>query len=143
MAMGSTAGGKGKRRPMAEINMTPLVDVMLVLLVIFMVTAPMLDKTGVDVQLPKADGSKTGTGKASVPWSLTIDTTGHVYIAGKKLLPADVITQLPPLLKGHEKDVLTINGDGRLSYETVMKVVAIIHRAGIDKINLAVQGIKN
>ena len=142
MSMGSMSGGRGKRRPMAEINMTPLVDVMLVLLVIFMVTAPMLDKTGVDVQLPKADGSKTGTGSAAIPWSLTIDTTGHVYISGKKLEPADVQSQLPPLLKGHEKDILTINGDGRLSYETVMKVVAIIHKSGVDKIKFGVQGMK-
>ena len=141
MSMGSAAGG-GKRRPMAEINMTPLVDVMLVLLVIFMVTAPMLDKSGVDVQLPKADGSKTGQGKSAVPWSLTIDTTGRVYVSGKKLEPAEVPAQLPGLLKGHEKDILTINGDGRLSYETVMRVVSIIRQSGVEKINLAVQGLK-
>ena len=82
--MGMGAVGGGKRRPMAEINMTPLVDVMLVLLVIFMVTAPMLDKSGVDVQLPKADGSKTGQGKTAIPWSLTIDTSGRVYVNGKE-----------------------------------------------------------
>ena len=141
MSMGSMGGGK--RRPMAEINMTPLVDVMLVLLVIFMVTAPMLDKTGVDIQLPNADGSKTGINKVvGPPWSLTIDTTGHVYVAGKKLDPQQVPTQLPPLLKGHDNEILTINGDGRLSYETVMKVVAIIRHSGVTKINLAVEGLK-
>ena len=106
------------------------------------VTAPMLDKSGVDVQLPKADGSKTGLGKAAVPWSLTIDTTGRVYVSGKKLEPSEVPAQLPALLKGHEKDILTINGDGRLSYETVMRVVSIIRQSGVEKINLAVQGLK-
>ncbi len=142
MGMGSMSGG-GKRRPMAEINMTPLVDVMLVLLVIFMVTAPMLDKEGVDVQLPNADGKKLGSAKVTgVPWSLTIDTAGHVYVAGRKLDPQQVPSQLPPLLKGHDNEILTINGDGRLSYETVMKVVAIIRHSGVTKINLAVQGLK-
>jgi len=141
MAMGSVAG-KGKRRPMSEINMTPMVDVMLVLLVIFMVTAPMLEKNGVDVQLPKADGTSGGPGKSVVPFALTIDTAGCVYVAGKKLQPAEVQAQLPGLLKGREKDVLTINGDGRLTYENVMRVVSVIKHAGVEKVTFAVQGLK-
>jgi biopolymer transport protein TolR len=141
MSMGSTGGRGRKRRPMAEINMTPLVDVMLVLLVIFMITAPALDKSGVDVELPRAEGT-SGTGKSVLPWSLTIDTTGRVYVAGKTIEPAQVQSVLPTLLKGREKDVLTINGDGRLSYDTVMKVVSVVRRAGVQKINLAVQGFK-
>lgn len=141
MSMGSTTGGGRRRRPMSEINMTPMVDVMLVLLVIFMIAAPALDKQGVDVQLPKAGGTQGGAGKSSLPWSLTIDTAGRVYVAGKRIEPADLATQLPPLLKGHENEVLTINGDGRLSYDTVMKVVSVVRRAGVAKINLAVQGL--
>src|SRR5436853_2527502 len=130
MAMGSGGGGK-RRRPMAEINMTPLVDVMLVLLVIFMITAPALSTSGVDVQLPKADGTKGGVGKVGAPWALTIDTAGRVYVAGRRLEPSDVVAQLPGILKGHEKDILTINGDGRLSYDTVMKVVSVVRRSGV------------
>lgn len=122
--------------------MTPLVDVMLVLLVIFMITAPALDKSGVDVELPKADGTAGAAGKSVLPWSLTIDTTGRVYVAGKRIEPSDVQAVLPGLLKGHEKDVLTINGDGRLSYDTVMKVVSVVRKSGVQKINLAVQGFK-
>src|SRR6185436_13387545 len=139
MSMSSTGGGR-KRRPMAEINMTPLVDVLLVLLVIFMITAPALSKSEIDVQLPRADGTSNNVSKTVLPWALTIDTNGRVYVAGKRIEPADVPTQLPAVLKGHEKDILTINGDGRLSYETVMKVVSVIRRAGVEKINLAVQG---
>ncbi|HLX64410.1 MAG TPA: biopolymer transporter ExbD [Planctomycetota bacterium] len=139
MAMSGMGGGR--RRPMAEINMTPLVDVMLVLLVIFMITAPALDKQGVDVNLPKADGTKAGQGKQVLPFSLTIDTLGRVYVAGKRIETADVSTQLPLLLKGREKEILTINGDRALPYEVVMKVVSVVRRAGVEKINLAVAGL--
>ena len=143
MAMGGAfSGGKGKRRPIAEINMTPMVDVMLVLLVIFMITAPALDKSGVDVDLPKADGTTGGAGKTVLPWSLTIDKTGVVWVAGKRIEPSEVQTVLPTLLKGREKDVLTINGERSLSYDTVMKVVSVVRHSGVQKINLAVQGFK-
>jgi biopolymer transport protein TolR len=140
MSMGAGNGnGRRKRRPMADINVTPLVDVMLVLLVIFMITAPALDKEGVEVDLPRAKGDP-GAAKPLMPWALTIDSLGRVFIAGRKLEPHEVAAQLPPLLQGHEKDMLTVNGDGRLSYDMIMKVVSVIRRSGVKTINLAVQG---
>src|SRR5438874_13835531 len=103
MSMGGMGGGGRKRRPMADINMTPLVDVMLVLLVIFMITAPALDKQGVEVQLPRASGANSGLTKSVAPFSLTIDKSGNVYVPGKRFDTADVATQLPVFLKGREK----------------------------------------
>ena len=132
------AAGKGRRRrrPMADINVTPMVDVMLVLLVIFMITAPVL-KDGIDVDLPKASGGTSG-GKSAAPFSVIIDSKSQVHCAGRTLLPADVPTELPKLLKGHEKETLTLKAQKNLPYDAVVRVIAIVRQAGIQGISIAV-----
>ncbi len=121
---------------MADINVTPLVDVMLVLLVIFMITAPVL-KDGIDVDVPKASGGTSG-GKNAAPFSVIIDKEAFVYCAGRKISQADVATELPKLLKGHEKETLTLKAQRNLPYDVVVRVIAIVRQAGINGISIAV-----
>ena len=129
----SSGGGSG---PMADINVTPLVDVMLVLLVIFMITAPVL-KDGIDVDLPKAQGGTSG-GKSATPFSVIIDKDAVVHCGGRHIALKDVAVELPPLLKGHEKETLTLKAQRNLPYDSVVRVIAIVRQAGINGISIAV-----
>lgn len=131
------AAGRGKRRrPMADINVTPLVDVMLVLLVIFMITAPAL-KDSIDVDLPKVGGGAAAT-RSVPPLAVVIDADGRVHANGRSLQLSEVAVELPKLLKGHEKEPLTLKAHRKLPYDTVVKVIAAIRSAGLTAINIAV-----
>jgi len=138
MSMSAAAGGRGrkKRRPVADINVTPMVDVMLVLLVIFMITAPVL-KDGIDIDLPKAHGGTTG-GTSATPFSVIIDGQGRVHCAGRTIAPSEILVELPKLLKGHEKETLTLKAQRNLPYDSVVRVISIIRAAGIHGISIAV-----
>jgi len=127
-----------RRRAFSEINVTPLVDVMLVLLVIFIVTAPSM-KEGVDVELPHTSGTPGG-GAAPTVFSITIDALGKVYLAGKTLEPSEIETQLPGLLKGHENEAVSLKADSNARQGTMVKVYAALRVAGIHKINFPVAG---
>jgi biopolymer transport protein TolR len=133
----SISAGKGRkrRRPMADINVTPLVDVMLVLLVIFMITAPAL-KDGVDIELPRAHGSGTGS-KPATPMTVSIDPEGRVHVGGEMLEPAQIHTELPKLLKGHEKETITLKAHRKLPYEQVVRVISELRNAGVSALSIA------
>jgi biopolymer transport protein ExbD len=137
MATAGAGRGRRKRAAMADINVTPMVDVMLVLLVIFMITAPVL-KDGIDVDLPKAHGGTSG-GTNATPFSVIIDSAGRVHCAGRTLLPGDVPVELPKLLKGHEKEMLTLKAQRTLPYDSVVKVISVVRAAGISGISIAVE----
>jgi biopolymer transport protein TolR len=125
----STGGGSG---PMSEINVTPLVDVMLVLLIIFMVTAPLLQQ-GVKVDLPNTDAPpmKTSTEERLV---LTLTKDGRAYL-GKTEVPVERITEL---LSTNEKlkldKELYFHADQELPYGLVVKVMAAAKAGGADSI---------
>ncbi len=135
--MGAEIGGGSSRRQssLAAINVTPLVDVMLVLLIIFMVTAPMLQQ-GVDVALPEVEQTK-GLPQAKEPIVITIQKNGRVQIDNvtiknlRKLAPV-----LQEVLKKRSKDEVFLQADKRVSYGRVAQVMAAVQAAGVDKMSM-------
>ena len=131
------AGRRGRRRrkraTMVEINMTPLVDVMLVLLIVFMITAPLLS-SGVTVDLPEADSAPIPG--QDEPLSVTIDAKGEVFIQETPV----TLDQLAPRLQaitGRKADTrIFVRGDKAIDYGTVMAVVGTINQAGFAKVAL-------
>ena len=118
---------------MKDINVTPFVDVMLVLLIVFMVTAPLLT-TGVNVDLPQAQSSPLPG--QDEPLSVTIDAAGKVYLQDSQI----TIDQLGPRLQaitGRKPDArIFVRGDKGIDYGTVMQVVSTINGAGFSKVAL-------
>ncbi len=130
---GYSASGDG---PVANINVTPLVDVMLVLLIIFMVTAPMLQQ-GVEVDLPKATNAPLkGSNEQLV---ISIDKMGYVYLgSGNKIeigaIGQKVATILAP--RPEEQKKVYIKADAALEYRVLMEVMGRLHESGITQIGL-------
>jgi biopolymer transport protein TolR len=126
-------GGKFRRKPMAEINVTPMVDVMLVLLIVFMVTAPLLS-VGVPVDLPKTKAATLNDSQE--PLVISINSQGHVFLQKKEVS----IEQLIPLLQsvtGAKPDTrIFVRGDQSIQYGTVMQVMGHISAAGFKKVSL-------
>src|SRR6185503_7677402 len=123
MLIRSGRGGGRRRRPMADINVTPMVDVMLVLLIVFMITAPML-ATGVAVNLPKVHAAQLPTNQKE-PLQVSVDKNSKIYIGTQKT-PVE-LTQLAPQLKAIAEQNLEqrvyVRGDGDVSYKSVMRVL--------------------
>ena len=136
---GSGGGRRGRRRvaPMAEINVTPMVDVMLVLLIIFMVAAPMLTG-GIPVDLPKAKGEQMQTNKE--PITVSIDPKGDVYIAEAKVPMAELGAKLKALAKNGSEDQIVIKGDRAVNHGTVMQVMGRVREAGFRKLSFLTEG---
>ena len=131
--MAMSAGGGKETGTLAEINVTPLVDVMLVLLIVFMVTAPMI-QTGVDVQLPdaKAQTVPDDTGKLII----TVTKDKRVFIGHMEIPFADVETKLKANAKLQADREVYLHADTALSYGDVVKVMAAIKLAGGEKMGL-------
>jgi len=117
-------------QPLAEINMTPFIDVMLVLLIIFMVTAPML-ATGMNVDLPKAGSAQTLENQEPVVVSVSAD--GKVFVGTDETPPSEVAPAVARKLAGTHRPV-HIRGDQGTSYGTVVSVMDDLAAAGITKI---------
>ncbi len=126
------SGGGGKA-PLGEINVTPLVDVMLVLLIIFMVSAPMMN-TGVDVDLPAAQAPQVELNEEKL--LLTVTSDNKVYL-GRDEIPYDKLesTLLANDRMQKEKE-LYVKADETVPYGFVVKVIAIVKKAGITKLGL-------
>ena len=134
--MGMQLGG-GKKGPVADINVTPLVDVMLVLLVIFMVTAPMLF-SGIDLKLPKTQKvNNVGLRPELVILSVT---SSEQYFIGKNLVTQkDLIPSILKQFKANNTDVVYLRADYTLKYEKVAKLIASLKKAGVSNIALVTE----
>lgn len=130
---------KKRRRPMAEINVVPYIDVMLVLLVIFMITAPLLTQ-GVKVDLPQADSEPLPT-EADDPVVVSVNSQGEMFIdVGEgKDDPVDadtLITRIAAVIAYKPKTPIMVKGDRNVDYGRVVEAMVLIKRAGVANVGL-------
>ncbi len=128
---------RGRSAPMADINVTPLVDVMLVLLIIFMVTAPLLT-AGVPVNLPDSRAKPLEQGPQ--PVEISIDERGRIFIDKDEVSEADLPSRLDAIAArtppGGESVPVSLRGDQALGYGQVMRVMGELNRAGLNRVSL-------
>jgi biopolymer transport protein TolR len=137
-------GGRGRRRgkhmPMSEINVTPMVDVMLVLLIIFMVAAPLL-QTGIDVNLPESKGQEIPAPKKD-PVAVTVKSNGDVYIGDTQVQLDELATKLKAIAGNGYDETIFVRGDKGVNYGTVMEVMSRINQGGFKKLSFVLNGEK-
>jgi biopolymer transport protein TolR len=148
MGMGGAGGGggsgrrRGRRRGragvMSEINVTPLVDVMLVLLIVFMVAAPMMT-VGVPIDLPQSQAKQMNT--EAKPITVSVDPNGQIFIGDNEtpVVETDLAAQIAALVVNGTEDRIYVRGDTTANYGAVMKVMGILSSAGYAKIGLITQ----
>jgi len=121
------------KKTISEINVTPFVDVMLVLLIIFMVTAPLLT-AGIKINLPES--SSVLKNEKKDPVTITIDSKGQIFLQKKKFTANDLIKKLS-LLKKQNKDLkIYLKGDKELNYGKIMNLMSLINKSGFKKVAL-------
>ena len=122
-----------KNNPISDINVTPLVDVMLVLLIVFMVTAPLLT-VGVPIELPKTSAKQMTDNNE--PLTITIDKNSKIYIQEMEIDFDDLTEKLEAIGQSNFDQKIYINGDKDISYEVLMRVMAKISSSGYTSIGL-------
>jgi len=143
MAMAPIAGKKGPMRPgtprykaMSDINVTPMVDVMLVLLVVFMITAPLLT-AGVPVDLPKTQAAQL-TGQDE-PLVISVDKNGKAYIQDTEIADENLGPRLAAITNNKKDSRIFVRGDRALPYGRIMEVMGIVNAAGFTKVALVAE----
>ena len=129
-------GGGSNGRLMSDINVTPLVDLMLVLLIIFMVTAPMMMQ-GVDVSLPEATAEPLESEKEHL--IITIDKENQVFISDFQVTVEFLGEKLKKILEGRSDREVYLKADKDISYGTVVRVMAEIKGAGVEKLGMVTE----
>ena len=119
---------------MSEINVTPLVDVMLVLLIIFMITAPMLTQ-GLEVELPQAEGRSFELASNN-PSKITITSAGAVYVDGARVGSTDLELTLGSMLRGKRIKRALLEADTDVPYGRVVAVLDVMNRAGVEQLGM-------
>jgi len=134
---GSIPGGGRRRRaryqPLAEINVTPMVDVMLVLLIIFMVAAPLMS-TAVNVDLPKTAASPIN--QDSEPLNVSVDATGQVFLQDQAIDLGELVVKLAAIAQEQKDRRIFVRGDRANSYGTMLEVMGTIIQGGFTKVSL-------
>lgn len=136
MNMGPS-GHKGHRvyKPIAEMNITPMVDVMLVLMIIFMVAAPMMTQ-GVQVALPKADAKSIEQDK---PVEILLKKDGTVQVGSAQVAREDLVTRLQAIQEGRDSAAILLRADKDINYGTVMEIMAALQMAGMVDVGLVTE----
>ncbi|GGF16875.1 protein TolR [Aliidongia dinghuensis] len=121
------------RRPMADINVTPMVDVMLVLLIVFMVAAPLLT-VGVPVDLPKTQAPAINEQKE--PLVVTVNGQGQIYVQETPIEADALLPKLQAITENNQDATIYVRGDKAINYGRVMEVMGLIASAGYTKVSL-------
>lgn len=132
--------GGDKDRLMSDINVTPFVDVMLVLLIIFMATAPMMIQ-GVNVSLPEATAKPIISEKDHL--LITLDKNGKLYINDYKIAPGFLQNKIKKILEGHPDQEVFLRADKDVSYGAVVKIMSEIKDAGVEKLGMVTEPAEN
>ena len=129
--------GRGRYRPMSEINVTPFVDVVLVLLIIFMVAAPLMT-TGVPVDLPRTNA--TPINQEQEPLTISVDSQGRIFLQETEVQMDGLVPQLQAILRnqpqGQPERRIFVRGDRAISYGRVMEVMGTVSAAGFSRVAL-------
>ena len=133
MSVNTRRGGRGRYRPLAEINVTPMVDVMLVLLIIFMVTAPLMT-SGVSVDLPKTNAQQLNSD--SEPLTVSIKADGSIFLQEQAVDVGDLVGKLQAISKNNPDRRIFVRGDKDLAYGRIMEVMGTITQGGFTKVAL-------
>ncbi|MEG6507462.1 protein TolR [Methyloligella sp. 2.7D] len=130
---GSRARRRRASRPMSEINVTPMVDVMLVLLIIFMVTAPLLT-VGVPVDLPKGEANQMQSDDTPLEISVTQD--GKIFLQETEMSPDEIVPKLKAISNNNTEARIYVRGDQNVDYGAVLKLMGKINGAGFSRVAL-------
>ena len=135
------SGDPGEERyvPLAEINVTPMVDVMLVLLVIFMVAAPLLT-VGVPINLPKTSAAEVT--EPQKPIIVSMNAQGEYFIGEDKVPPDELKAQLVALAQGDPARIVYVRGDRSIEYGKLMDLLGLVNAAGFAKVSLIAEAAK-
>lgn len=132
-----------KRKPIAEINVVPYIDVMLVLLIIFMVTAPLLTE-GVKVDLPQTSANAVAFNEeAPEPFVLTVDAQGQLYIDDQEKTKAEVLVYATALFRQKPNTDFLVRGDKAAAYNDVLQAMVLLKQAGVETVSLVTEPINN
>lgn len=128
------SGHKGHRvyRPVAEINITPMVDVMLVLMIIFMVAAPMMTQ-GVQVALPKANAKPIEQNK---PVEVTLKIDGRIFVGSTEVPRDALVARLQAVQENRDEASILLRADKEMNYGTIMEIMAMLQAAGMVDVGL-------
>jgi biopolymer transport protein TolR len=122
--------------PMSEINVTPLVDVMLVLVVIFIITAPLL-ASSIRLDLPKAEGTQPGDAPKFL--TLVVDKAGQSFLNDKPVTPEQLATQLAAAARQNPETEIQLRADQGVAYGKVVEVMGLVHKAGLSRIGFVAE----
>jgi biopolymer transport protein TolR len=132
--------GRARHRVMSEINVTPMVDVMLVLLIIFMVAAPLLT-VGVPVDLPQTKAPAITEQKE--PLVITVNANGKLFLQNSELQDDELVPRLQAITKNNPEADIYVRGDRAINYGRVMEVMGMVGAAGFTKVSLITESARD